>query len=104
MTVCGSPVSAIAFFSPSAIDSTPMNTTTTPQMPIMATIEEPRRSLIDRMLTPVTAMICERAWRQFPPQRFDDSKPLACHAGIAPAGKPRSTTRPAPEIRAGTGK
>ena len=47
----------MAFFSPSAIDSTPMNTTTTPQMPIMATIEELRRSLMDRMLTPVTAMI-----------------------------------------------
>jgi hypothetical protein len=34
-----------------------MNTTTTPQMPTIATRDELSRSLMDRMFTPVTAMI-----------------------------------------------
>ena len=44
---------------PSAIDSTAVKTMTTPAMPMIATIDEPRRCGIERRVTPVTAMI----WR-----------------------------------------
>ena len=73
MTVCGSPTSLIAFRKPSAIDSTPRNTSTTPAMPMIATTEEPIRCEIDRRLTPVTAKICESI-ALVPPQRVDDAK------------------------------
>ena len=41
MTVSWSPTAFIALRKPSAIDSTPTNTTTTPTMPKTATADEP---------------------------------------------------------------
>ena len=57
MTVSSSPTVFIALRNPSAIDSTPTNTMTTPVMPITATADDPARSRSDRRLTLVTAMI-----------------------------------------------
>ena len=55
----GSPDDSIVALTPSAIESTATKTSTTPAMPITATADEPSRSRIDRMVTPVTAIICE---------------------------------------------
>jgi hypothetical protein len=43
ITVRGSPVPCIAARNPSAIESTAVNTMTTPPIPMIATTEEPRR-------------------------------------------------------------
>jgi hypothetical protein len=47
----------MAAWKPSAIDSTAVKTMTTPPMPTIATIDEPRRCGIERRVTPVTAII-----------------------------------------------
>ncbi len=52
----GDPVPCTAALKPSPIDSTDTSTTTTPAMPMTATIEELSRCGIVRMLTSVTAM------------------------------------------------
>ena len=57
MIVRGSPTEAIAALKPSPIDSTPRKTTTTPAMPMMATVDDPSRWRIERRFTLDTAMI-----------------------------------------------
>jgi hypothetical protein len=57
ITVSSSPTVFIALRNPSAIDSTPTNTITTPMMPTTATADDPARCPSDRRLTLVTAMI-----------------------------------------------
>ena len=75
ITVCGSPTPAIAALKPSAIDSTPRKTTTTPAMPMIATADEPSRCRIDRRLTRGDRDDL-RQHGLGPPQGVDDAEPL----------------------------
>src|SRR5207244_2161990 len=79
-TVRGSPTVAMAALKPSAIDSTPRKTTTTPAMPMIATVDDPSRWRIERRLTPVTAMICE-SMTLVPPQGVHDAEPPGLPGG-----------------------
>ncbi len=57
--VSGDPVDCMVARKPSAIESTAMNTATTPAIPTMATMEEPSRWRIVRMFSSVTIATCD---------------------------------------------
>src|SRR5690606_3722594 len=74
MARSGDPASCIDALNPSAIDSTATRTTTTPAMPMMATMDDPSRCGMVRRLSTVTATICLSPPTSVPPQRIGDAQ------------------------------
>ncbi len=79
IALSGDPAARIVRRKPSPIDSTAMNTTTTPAMPKTVASEAPRRSGMVRTAVAVTAPTCENqlrdgSHRSTPPERVDDAQ------------------------------
>src|SRR5262245_7396054 len=89
-TTSGSPEAFIVAFTPSAIDRTATKTSTTPAMPMTATAEEPSRAGMERMLTPVTAMICDSiSFSSVSPKGVDDPQAAGLPRGQEPGADPQ---------------